>query len=66
MHFPLSLPPFFRLSWFLETVKCSLLYTIQLVYLDKFPVIDCVVLKNIHTPHGGHFCFRPPNPLEFP
>ena len=28
---------------------------------------QCVVPENIHTPHnGGHFCFRPPTPLEFP
>ena len=25
-----------------------------------------MVPENIHTPHGGHFGFRPPNPLEFP
>ena len=24
--------------------------------------LKCVALKNIHTPHEGHFCFQPPPP----
>ena len=24
--------------------------------------VNCVVPKNIHTPHGGDFSFRPPTP----
>ena len=24
--------------------------------------VNCVVSKNIHTPHGGDFSFRPPPP----
>ena len=29
--------------------------------------VNCVhvVPENIHTPHGGHFCFRPPPPWNF-
>ena len=27
--------------------------------------LKCVALKNIHTPHEGHFCFRPPPPWNF-
>ena len=34
---------------------------------NDFSRKDCVVPKNIHTlpptPHGGHYCFRPPHPL---
>ena len=37
------------------------------VVQNDFSRKDCVVPKNIHTlpptPHGGHYCFRPPHPL---
>ena len=38
-------------------------------FANDFSSKDCVVPENIHTPrplHGGHYCCRPPNPLEFP